>query len=653
MEAELLKQWEKNHSEIPNAGTPAALWDGWRRCVASGVDPYTPLTCSGCAESDTHPGPVALYLLTGQVFRTLGRRCTEGRVGLALFNSQGVLMELYGAEEFYLWAETQQILAGTVWSEEHLGANAVASGLRENRSLASAGPENYSISLLETAVYFSPVSGSDGDGCLGGIAVLVPYEDHHGALLGLSASIAINLEQEIGRSIHAGHDEGLLVVNTLTADGTPKILQYNDMLARMFGILPDTLRGRAIWDVFDPSPKNSEFWDVLTAGKLIHDKELSLSVRGIRQNVLITAEPYTRLSLNQQGMCFFLHRPAPIAKAVTADGGMSSYRAVFDQLIGKSECYQAAIQQLKLCAESDANVLLQGESGTGKDVFAQAIHNASDRRKGPFVAVNCAAFPRELIFSELFGYEGGAFTGSKRQGNVGKFELADSGTLFLDEIGDMPLELQAILLRVIEEKSIMRIGSNRMIKINVKIVSATNADLLSLIQKKLFRLDLYYRLSALQVRLPPLRDRGEDIILLAEHFIQSARNQLRRPRDILLSEEAKVYLMQLPWCGNIRELKNIIEGVVNLYPVQVITADHIRDYISRLNSGFINISKSVKTAAPPLRKPRELTANQLKDALISTRYNKSAAANYLGISRRTLYRKLNELEALSSISRAT
>ena len=193
----------------------------------------------------------------------------------------------------------------------------------------------------------------------------------------------------------------------------------------------------------------------------------------------------------------------------------------------------------KAVAKSESNVLILGESGVGKDIFAQAIHNASDRRDKPFLALNCAALPRDLIASELFGYEGGAFTGAKKNGNIGKFQLADTGTIFLDEIGDMPLDLQATLLRVIEQKKFMRVGSSSITNVDVRIIAATNANIQKLIDQKKFRADLYYRLSTLQFTIPPLRERGSDIILLAEYFIQAVSRRINKPNVMTLSNEAK------------------------------------------------------------------------------------------------------------------
>ena len=188
-----------------------------------------------------------------------------------------------------------------------------------------------------------------------------------------------------------------------------------------------------------------------------------------------------------------------------------------------------------------------------------------------FIIFICAAIPRDLLASELFGYDQGAYTGAKKNGNLGKFELADTGTIFLDEIGDMPLDLQVLLLRVIEQKSFMRIGSNITRNVDVKIISATNADLKSMVEKKTFRPDLYFRLCTLSLRLPPLRERADDIILLSEYFIERISARLKQHSIKHLSDETKALLMRLPWNGNVRELQNVMERVVQLIPSQIIT----------------------------------------------------------------------------------
>ena len=315
----------------------------------------------------------------------------------------------------------------------------------------------------------------------------------------------------------------------------------------------------------------------------------------------------------------------------------------FDDIVGDSPQIISALRLARGIARSDSNTLLLGESGVGKDIFAQAIHNASARRDKPFSVLNCAAFPRDLIASELFGYEQGAFTGAKRNGNIGKFELANTGTIFLDEIGEMPLDLQATLLRVIEQKAFMRLGGSTVIHVDVKIIAATNADLIHLVEQKKFRADLYYRLSTLRLNIPPLRDRGNDVILLARHFARVVCHRIQRSVPAELAPDAEQLLLQLPLKGNVRELQNLIEGVIQLNSDFYIEARHFQEYLGMSPAGEEDSvlppppdapASTIGTAPPQ----QSLTREALEHALLINRFNRTDTARYLGVSRRTLYR---------------
>jgi transcriptional regulator with PAS, ATPase and Fis domain len=300
-------------------------------------------------------------------------------------------------------------------------------------------------------------------------------------------------------------------------------------------------------------------------------------------------------------------------------------------------------------AHLDANILIQGESGTGKEMFAQAIHHES-RSSGPFVAVNCGAIPANLIESELFGYEGGSFTGAERRGRAGKLELADGGTLFLDEIGDMPLELQPVLLRVLEEKRLMRIGGNRYVPVNFRLITATNKNLYEQVENNQFRQDLYYRLKVLQIDIPPLRDRSSDILELANYFIRViAQKQLIVPP--VLSDLATIYLLNYHWPGNVRQLENSMLYAVNVCEDNIIRPE---DLPQEITSG-IDLNLPVNTGTQ-LHMAQPLTNLSMKDmerimitqALEQTKYNVSEAAVLLGMSRSTLYRKIKEYQLLKN-----
>lgn len=305
----------------------------------------------------------------------------------------------------------------------------------------------------------------------------------------------------------------------------------------------------------------------------------------------------------------------------------------FEHFIGDSKVISEAIEISKKFANSNKNVLIIGESGTGKELFAQAIHNYSVRRKGPFVAINCASYPKELFESELFGYEEGAFTGAKKGGKTGKFELADGGTLFLDEIGEMPLHLQAKLLRIIETKSISRIGSNKKVDVNVRIIAATNRNLEDMVHNNSFREDLYYRLKVLYLHLPPLRNREEDSVLLCNYFIQKFSKDSFK-NVIGLDNEAIDYIKAYEWPGNIRELENIIGLSLFYCEGEYITKDNlIKAGLKIMNDINLNISyEQLKLS--------NITNEIILKTLEKNNGNKKKTAEELGISRNTIYRLL-------------
>src|ERR1700720_2239643 len=224
----------------------------------------------------------------------------------------------------------------------------------------------------------------------------------------------------------------------------------------------------------------------------------------------------------------------------------------FPRIIGEHPCMQAATLQVQRVAATDSTILLLGESGTGKELFARAIHGLSPRRIQPFVALNCAAIPEGLVENELFGHERGAYTGAGSR-KIGKMELAHRGTIFLDEIGELPIAIQSKLLRVLEEERFDRVGGTQEIEVNVRIVTATNKDLRAAVADKTFREDLYFRISAVPITIPPLRERGDDVLLLAEHFLERFRREFRKP-DLTLSAATIARLRSYPWPGNVREL---------------------------------------------------------------------------------------------------
>ncbi len=306
----------------------------------------------------------------------------------------------------------------------------------------------------------------------------------------------------------------------------------------------------------------------------------------------------------------------------------------FDKIIGQNKEFVRIIELAKKISNSRSTILITGESGTGKEVFAQSIHNHSNRQKEPFIALNCGAIPNNLIESELFGYEEGAFTGAKRYGHPGKFELADGGTIFLDEIGAMPLNLQTRLLRVIEEGIVSKIGSTKEMVIDVRIIAATNMDLSDEIKRGNFREDLYYRLNVLPLRLLPLRERREDIPLLLEYFMNRISKRINK-KPIKLPKEYIETLIEYNWPGNIRELENLIELILNTESIHNI--NNISDKKVYRENSIINGERDFNL--------ENLINNHIITTLDYFQGNITNTAKALGIGRNTLYRRLEKIRS--------
>lgn len=312
----------------------------------------------------------------------------------------------------------------------------------------------------------------------------------------------------------------------------------------------------------------------------------------------------------------------------------------FDGIIGNSIVIKEAIRKAKQYAASPENILLLGESGTGKELFAQAIHNSNDEQQ-PFIAVNCAAIPRSLIESELFGYEGGTFTGAERKGRPGKIELSNGGTLFLDEIGDMPLELQAVLLRTLQDKKIMRVGGNKYLEISFRLIASTNRDLYQMVNDGLFRPDLYYRLSVLTVRIPPLRERYGDIDLLTDYCIDNYCKKVGMPKP-KISNQVHSVLNKYGWPGNVRQLENAIIYCINTSKGDIILPQDLPWEIQ--TESYNPLPENHTRQGDVVLSMSELEKKSMLMALAKTNNNAIKAAEILGMGKSTFYRKLKRYE---------
>ena len=413
----------------------------------------------------------------------------------------------------------------------------------------------------------------------------------------------------------------------LAIDENGRILVLNPPAERIMGCRAADSVGQPVEAVLP----NTLLPDVLESGEkqldqimqihqtLCNTNRIPILVDGQRRGVVATFQDVKQLQNSEQKIRLKLHEKGLVAKYA------------FNDILGDSPAIRSTIQIARSYAASRASVLILGETGTGKELFAQSIHNASDRRDGPFVAINCAAVSNSLLESELFGYEAGSFTGASRGGREGVFELAHGGTLFLDEIGEIPRETQVELLRVLQEKEIRRVGGSRVIPVDVRIIAATNKDLLQETVEGRFREDLYYRLDVLDLKLPPLRERGDDVKILGLHLFRQlpgGKDPIMQSQFLYLLEQAGPY----QWYGNIRELQNFVE----------------RANILMRNAGAssVTVSDILRRRAEPAPEPCQETESRDRRAIEAALHNHPGsmadAARSLGCSRQTLWRKMKK-----------
>ncbi|AFV10382.1 sigma54 specific transcriptional regulator [Thermacetogenium phaeum DSM 12270] len=549
---------------------------------------------------------------------------------------------------------------GIILNEKNIGTNSHSLCALLRRPVQLIGIENYWDELANTMASAAPIIGEDGE--VGGVLLLwqwlvcEPWNENFQRLfshmLGLVTSIAVAIETQLRllksyEELKIANDSlamtnrmlettlSLIDDGIITVDRNGKITCVNQEGAQILNLKPDDIGRRNITEFVE---NTSSFMDLLKKGESAAIEEV---VKNKDENYIISIRPVYTNDKNKQINAAVLEfsRAKKVNALVTSRSGAAASFS-FDDIVGVSEAITRAKEKAKRFAGCKENILIIGESGTGKELFAQAIHNWYCP-EGPFVAVNCAALPRELIESELFGYEGGSFTGADRHGRPGKIELAEGGTLFLDEIGDMPIELQAVLLRVLEDKKVMRVGGRRFKKVDFRVIAATNSDLNKMVREKLFREDLYYRLSVLRVDIPPLRDRGKDKEILARYFIEKYCKKIGR-KTPQISPTVRKLIYEYKWPGNVRQLENAVIFAINVSKGDVIEVRDLPDEIrSDFSSDHLRICNHNQSNKRVLLLT-EMEKNAIVEALSETKGNIPRAAELLGISKSTVYRKLKE-----------
>lgn len=380
---------------------------------------------------------------------------------------------------------------------------------------------------------------------------------------------------------------------------------------------------------------------VFATGKAIVDQEVFIKLADRDIHILKTAVPV--FGKNGKVIAVLDHF-REIKEAHQLVSRMTGARAsfTFDDIVHESQSMGEAIELSRMAADNSLSVLITGESGTGKELFAHAIHLAGSRRKAPFVVIDCASMPRDLVASELFGYMEGAFTGTRKGGMPGKFELADGGTIFLDELGELPLEVQAQFLRVLQNRQVRRLGGKEMLPVDIRVITATNRDLSLEVKRGNFREDLYYRLNVLAIHIPPLRNRKVDVTRLADFFLNKY-GQITGKQDIKFTNEALELLENHNWPGNVRELENAVARAVHICH-SVIEPTHLRfpprhDALSAEGQADVGPSRHNEDGRP-FSSMRDIEEKVYREAIASCGGNISQAAKKLGVARSTIYKKM-------------
>jgi sigma-54 dependent transcriptional regulator, acetoin dehydrogenase operon transcriptional activator AcoR len=569
---------------------------------------------------------------------------------ILLTDEEGCIISSVGDPDIIAESEKLNMVVGAYMNEENIGTNAMGTAISENQPIQVTASEHFISAYHRWTCSAAPIHNEKGE-IIGSLNLTGKSTMVHPHTLGLAVSAvraienqikADNIQQQLSEA--AAYMESIIesvTAGIITIDHNGVIKTLNNSACSMLNVSKD----KSIETPIEPLlPDWKKIITKLKSGETHLDMETNFDVFNRHENYDLSAYPIFDEEKKVIGAVIVLKGIQKIYNLVNKYTGMRAYYT-FDNIIGNSPVFKEVIEHAAKISGSSSTVLLMGESGTGKELIAQSIHNASPLKNKVFIAVNCGALPKDLIESELFGYEEGAFTGSKKGGHAGKFELANGGTIFLDEIGEMPLDMQVNLTRVLQEGYITRIGGTKNILVNVRVIAATKKNLFDEIQKGTFRDDLFYRLSVIPLFIPPLNKRGNDKMLLFNHFINLKAQKLNKPIP-LIADEVLQQVMEYHWPGNVRELENYVENLVNFNGSSNFALTNPQNQFNNHQHTQV-FNPDTKTQQMLENRPASLEEVERKtiEATI-TRYNGniSKVSRNLGISRTTLYSKLKKYD---------
>lgn len=612
------------------------MLESWQRCQTKGVHPLqakAPISLANSAVEEFISDNPLHPLLEPFLMKLTDVASGSGHM-VVFSNENGNIVFLQGEESVRRKAEEMNFMIGASWAEQHIGTNAIGTALETRTPIQVFAGEHYCQDVHGWACSAAPIRDPATNKVLGVIDLTGFWSAIHPHSLSAVISTAHAIEEKLLHRLQYEHF---------------RLFEYYVELTTRKPGLDLVVLDRGL-SVVKASP-------VLYENGWIDSKN---KLAGCPQTL---SNPYTHnweLHKGHSKWAFelvpYLYKNHPIGAIVHVhrppihvhSQASHTLKHSFASMIGNSPLFRAVISEARTAAKTHLPVLIEGESGTGKELLAQAIHAASDRASKPFIAVNCGAIPKELAVSEFFGYEEGAFTGGVKGGRLGKFQQADGGTIFLDEIGDMPLELQTILLRVLEEGEIIRVGGRKPIKLNVRVISATNQDLKKSIENGTFRRDLYYRINILSLKIPALRERACDIPLLIDYHLKKACAEVGRS-PLKIDPAAMEILKSYAWPGNVRELRNFVYRMLTKATDDAITVEllpsELKKEQTKLEMDERIILQQGTIGTLPLQDNPSLKDHELQmilKVLHELNGNVSETAKRLGIHRSTIYRKLGK-----------
>ncbi|HWR05746.1 sigma-54 interaction domain-containing protein [Sporomusa sp.] len=618
---------------VPGAIRPR-VEDSWRRSQRQSINPWTPrpqpIDDAEFAKIMLDNAELVEFARPVMQYMHATNTCNFEDNLVHLVEKNGTVLEFCSQARLYPNPRKKRA------TEAALGTSVTSIVLADQEPMELGGSENYKVCYQTCFGGASPIK----DASKNLLGVLTLYNNNYGKIpeqpLKFVIAAAELIEDLLKDKVAArkqsveSNDYFTKMINCISdyivvVDKNGHIINCNNKFAELL----ENNRGSLIGE---HSNKHGINMANLTGNSICLNKGLFTITADNRQGYTCRLQNNKTVRwLNNQEHTLLLFSLADALKPRTKIAQVKDTITSFDKIIYESDTFARVISMAKRAAIVPTNVLLDGESGTGKDVIARAIHNGSARASQPFIAINCGSMPKELLQSEFFGYEEGAFTGGKRGGQAGKFEMADEGTIFLDEIGEMPLEMQVSLLRFLQDRTITRVGGHLTKKIDVRIIAATNRNLKKQVEDGLFREDLYYRLKVIHITLPPLRDRHADILVIADYYLEHYA-RLYRLRKMTLTGETRHYLCQYNWPGNIRELANVIENAVVFTDGDQITPDLLATELLEYLPCADENSKKLK------QQEKEI----IMQALSAANGNVSNAAKSIGISRNTMYRKIDK-----------